>query len=233
MTRKTRSARRRGFLGWLFLLSFIAFNALMTLWFSPQARASLNAEFALALQRIAGAIEAAICDNPLGYFWFFGAAILALLAARAPERAAPDAPIVKSKGKAGPGGPNLVHLSGDGSYSLAVVGESNYQDAIGAICGGRQKKGVHHQCLATLSPEPDNVYDPDAVRVLVRGNLVGYLSRHSAKLFGEEFRRLGVAHETLVCEAEIVGGWERSSGDKGHFGVRLDVIYPVEIVLGR
>ena len=47
-------------------------------------------------------------------------------------------------------------LAGDGSYRVEVVGESHYQEALEAICGGRTEEGARQECTATLVPEPTN-----------------------------------------------------------------------------
>lgn len=111
----------------------------------------------------------------------------------------------------------------EGGFRVEVVGESNYQDALEAACGGRQRHGVEHDCIATLRAEPENPYDPDAVRVELDGRLVGYLSRGAAKAFKPTADRLAAAGRVGTCHAQIVGGWDREHGDRGHFGINLDL----------
>ena len=110
-----------------------------------------------------------------------------------------------------------------GGFSVEVVGESNYQDALGKVCGGRTEDGVDHDCTAVLRAEPTNPYDPNAIRVGVNGLLVGYLNRHAALAFRPVADRLALEGKVGTCNATIVGGWDRSHGDRGHFGIRLDL----------
>lgn len=75
---------------------------------------------------------------------------------------------------------------------------------------------------AVLIFENTNRYDPDAVKVEIKGQQVGYLSRGDAKAFRKRMAAERIAGERFDCEANIRGGWERSSGS-GPFGVYLDV----------
>ncbi|MGE0408731.1 MAG: HIRAN domain-containing protein [Amphiplicatus sp.] len=112
-----------------------------------------------------------------------------------------------------------VAMTGDGSFDTEVVGESHYQDALDAICGGKCEDG-HELCIeAVLAHEPQNRHDRNAVAVLIEGRKVGHLSRPDAK----KFRQRGLS--SVQTQAMVVGGWRRRNGDEGHYGVRLD--FPV------
>jgi hypothetical protein len=56
-------------------------------------------------------------------------------------------------------------VSGDGGYQFEVVGESHYQADLERIVGGRTEDNARCECVAVLTPEPDNPYDPQAVYV--------------------------------------------------------------------
>lgn len=114
-------------------------------------------------------------------------------------------------------------LGGPGTYSLNVVGESNYQAGLEWICGGRSARGADKAAEATLTLEDDNPADAQAVRVDIRGRTVGYLDRQKARAFRKHLSICGLRGETFYCEAKIVGGWDNGGGDVGHFGVRLDL----------
>ncbi len=108
------------------------------------------------------------------------------------------------------------------NVEVEVVGESNHQDALLALTGGRRTwSGAHRRVQARLEPEDDNPFDPQAVAVTIEDNLVGHLPRPAARLYRpiieESIRNSGVA----TCRAEIRGGWERAHGDVGRFGVVL------------
>lgn len=120
-------------------------------------------------------------------------------------------------------------LAGDGEYGFEVVGESHRQDALSAICGGPCEEGHEFYCVATLRPEPSNPHDRNAVAVDVEGRHVAYLAREDAVDFLSEVRRLGVVGRRIECDAVINGGWDRGERGAGHFGVELDLVWPLEL----
>lgn len=115
------------------------------------------------------------------------------------------------------------HLPGPGTYEFDIVGESKYQGALEAICGGRTEDSAEHVTEAVLYLEDSNPHDNLAVRVDIDGRTVGYLSRKDARSYRQQLKQLG--HDRLVCrcDAMVVGGWRRSRTDQGYFGVKLDL----------
>jgi len=111
--------------------------------------------------------------------------------------------------------------------TFAVVGESHYQRALGAICGGRSTESQDRPCKATLIPEPENVHDSNGVRVEIEGRAVGYLSAGAARKYRPIRERL---RKPLTYDALIVGGWRRTHEDRGMFGVRLDLPPAAELL---
>jgi hypothetical protein len=124
--------------------------------------------------------------------------------------------------------PDEVELRGNGSFALEVVGESHYQENLEKICGQRKENGENLVTDATLILENNNPYDKQAVRVEISGLHVGYLSREVARLYREQIRLGGHPRAIGTCKARIKGGWERKNGDKGHYGVWLDIPVSVE-----
>lgn len=114
-------------------------------------------------------------------------------------------------------------LRGDGSLRLNIVGKSRYQDALETICGGRTEHGAEHIVTAALLPEDDNPYDKHAVRIEIDGRTVGYLSRENARLYRKRMAAIVKNGVPVYCRAHRRGGWQRASGDQGHFGVFLNV----------
>jgi hypothetical protein len=113
-------------------------------------------------------------------------------------------------------------LRGDGTYSLNVVGESFYQDALDRICGGKDEDGHNKETSARLVPEPHNPHDKNAVAVCISGEVIGYLDKQRAKRYGD------ILHGSVIekCPALITGGWKRKGRGKnseGHYGVKLDL----------
>ena len=92
---------------------------------------------------------------------------------------------------------------------LAVVGESQYQDALTRV------SHKSHTCNATLLPEPDNPFDSNAVMVQIDGMTVGYLCRADARRYQ---RRLLTLTAPMQVPAKLIGG----TAEKPSYGVLLD-----------
>eukprot|EP00873_Tetraselmis_striata_P031941 jgi/Tetstr1/452205/TSEL_039241.t1 len=76
-------------------------------------------------------------------------------------------------------------MDGDGSFEFDIVGESHYQDALDAICGGKCEEGHELECVALLRREPHNKHDPNAIDVMINGRKVDHLSRTDARAISE------------------------------------------------
>lgn len=116
-----------------------------------------------------------------------------------------------------------LFLNGPGTYNIDVVGESNYQNALIKICGGHSRDGHNKVIRAQLIHENSNPHDNMAIRIDIQGMTVGYLTRTLAREFRKRLLESGYPGKPASCNAIIVGGWDRGKGDKGHFGVRLDL----------
>ena len=116
-----------------------------------------------------------------------------------------------------------VTLPGPDTYSFDIVGESHYQKALKAICGERTADGANHKVIAVLILDDDNPYDSKAVRVDISGETVGHLSKKFAREYRKALKKTGNPDANASCRAVIVGGWDRGGGDRGSFGVKLDL----------
>ena len=110
-------------------------------------------------------------------------------------------------------------IVGPGTFAVDIVGESHCQDVLERLSGGRQQYGVMKETIATLVSEPKNPRDPNAVRVEISGQKVGYLDKDRAAKIRHKLQRLGFDHLRAPCHAMIVGG----AGSHGRFGVKLDI----------
>jgi hypothetical protein len=113
--------------------------------------------------------------------------------------------------------------NGPGTYNVDVVGESHYQKALERICGGRTENSQRLVVEAFLVLEDDNPRDSKAVRISIQGKTVGYLDRETARSFRKQIAGIRMTGVAAKCSAIIVGGWDRGGGDRGHFGVKLDL----------
>ena len=106
-----------------------------------------------------------------------------------------------------------------GRHDLEVVGESQYQDALGERPAAARPSASEVQ--AVLLPEPDNPYDPNAITVLIDGAKVGYLCRDDAHAYRPGLLALGARYQALIALAGVVvGGGMRQDGP-GLLGVWL------------
>lgn len=102
----------------------------------------------------------------------------------------------------------------------SVVGESNYRQAFEELQrknpGRSDGYGTEFDALpATVSAEPNNKYDPNAVAVQVQGHLVGYLPRDAAMLYSPPLQDLAERDEYLVVEARV---WVAPADDSARGG---------------
>ena len=119
---------------------------------------------------------------------------------------------------------SIPFLSGPGHFRIDVAGESFYPESFHALCGPRRAEGVNIDVRARLKLQDDNAHDKLAVQITVKGHPVGHLPREAARAFRRTVRygRLSI-HETFECAAKICGGWDDGNGNKGSYGVRLDL----------
>jgi hypothetical protein len=122
-----------------------------------------------------------------------------------------------------PGRADTLWILGDGRYGIEVVGESNYQEALEKITGGRKPRGVNQTVTAELRLEDENPYDANAIAVLIDSSKVGYLSRSDARRFREQAGDQLESARRILCRGRVRGGWNRGPRDRGHFGVTLDI----------
>ena len=116
-----------------------------------------------------------------------------------------------------------IELQGPGDFAVEVVGVSRRQDALAAIVERHGRSGRTVTTDAVLLLEDTNPHDGNAVRVEIEGDLVGYLSRDNARRYRADLTAAGTPAATVRCKARIVGGFETATGERAHFGVRLDL----------
>ena len=118
-------------------------------------------------------------------------------------------------------------LAGDGEFAFHVVGTSLHQEALEYLCGRRTPSGVRHYCAALLQPRQNHADDPIAVAVIIDDLEVGQLEQDVAPDFLKVLSKGRFAE--AVCEALIVGGWDRGGHDWGYYLVRLNTCMPFNI----
>jgi hypothetical protein len=76
-----------------------------------------------------------------------------------------------------------VFIEGDGHYKLKVIAEPCYQNYLKSLCGGYSIKGSKQEVVVKLHYENGSQSDKNAIRVVVNGGIVGYLSPKHARLY--------------------------------------------------
>jgi hypothetical protein len=105
-----------------------------------------------------------------------------------------------------------------------VVGEASYANALEQLARGRTWSGPRARWFtARLSREHANPHDPDAVRVDIGRETVGYLPRPDAARFHPMLEALQRRRAMASARAHLTGGWERGPYGRGSIGVTLDL----------
>ena len=118
----------------------------------------------------------------------------------------------------------VARIKGPGTFSLDIVGESYHQDVLEEVCGGRTPDGHRKEIEVLILNDDQNPHDNKAVAVCTAdGRLVGHLSRKHAREYRKRMAEAGAGKHPALCQALVVGGWDRGNGDTGNFGVKLDI----------
>lgn len=113
------------------------------------------------------------------------------------------------------------------AFNVALVGESYRQAALRRISAGRRARGEEVCFRAVLTAEPDNPYDPNAIRVDAEGvGQVGYLSAEDAVAYKAAFDMLSAVQRSAVCGAKLVGG----TAGKPSLGAVISLVDPDELI---
>ena len=95
--------------------------------------------------------------------------------------------------------PSLSFPIGEGWDDIEVSGEQYYREGIEKVFRslGLTQGGVTMQ-TAFLVPEPKNKYDRNAVRVMICGELVGYVPQEASALVAKACRSVGAGNSATV-----------------------------------
>jgi ssDNA-binding Zn-finger/Zn-ribbon topoisomerase 1 len=107
-----------------------------------------------------------------------------------------------------------------GDYELDVVGESYRHAALAGIRAALATSDhtFENRTVAALEREPENRYDRNAIRVVIHGQMVGYLDRYSAEDYQPVLKR---SRGPFYVQAILLGG-RPDAGVVGPIGVRLE-----------
>jgi hypothetical protein len=116
-----------------------------------------------------------------------------------------------------------VFIEGDGHYDLEVVGESHYQRHLKVLSELYSNKVGNRGLVAKLHYENTNPHDKKAIRVVIDGGTVGYLSRKEARLVRKAIEKVELEGLIISCNAKILGSRRVRLYNKIDFGVWLDL----------
>ena len=117
---------------------------------------------------------------------------------------------------------DLRTFDSDGSR-LPAVGEASYQHALRVACDNCQNVPLRVECRAAFIAEPENPYDPYAIRVEVSGRKVGYFSRDDAREHRPVMSLLqALGYSGGECAAMIAG----REGIREALGIWLHLPHP-------
>lgn len=122
----------------------------------------------------------------------------------------------------------VLPLAGARGFNVSLVGESQWQQEIGAIVGGRCAEGHNCHFPAQLVFD-DSQRDPNAVGVMIDGRAVGWLPQELAPQIRLALSQMNPEARPVTCKAKIVGGWDRGRHDRGYFGVKLSLALPLKV----
>lgn len=125
--------------------------------------------------------------------------------------------------------PRKPRLTGDGSFSLHVVGSTHYKTDLKALFRKRIEEEMDDEvdegdtaeteASVTLRLEDDNEHDPKAVAAFIKGRKVGYLPRSIAPLFRSHVASKGLLGNEFTCKGSI----EMPLHPDGEFEISLDL----------
>lgn len=119
--------------------------------------------------------------------------------------------------------------TGRGRYDLHVVGESFYSKQIKKVLSTHQDR----QAMAVVQKDLLNEHDEKAVRILIDGNHVGFLSREDARQFHKFLAKLSINEFTsfyVPARINIDENHKNNPGIALDFGALLDKTTWQEII---
>lgn len=113
-------------------------------------------------------------------------------------------------------------LRGNGSFANQVAGEHAYQESLTIVKQMLvQDYSLDSTFMAVLAAEPTNSVDPNAVRVLVGDEIVGYLPACQAAVIQTAILQFG---GEVIAEARLT-----ELGEAERIEIELDFVIPLEI----
>lgn len=118
--------------------------------------------------------------------------------------------------------PRYAHWETTGRFKIAIAGTSHYRKEIASIAQNPDNVSALVTCLAYLVIDDRNPHDANAVRIVIEGRTVGYLSREFAKTYRSYIGDLPSHIQHVSAAAAITNGLK--IGDNTYdYTVELDI----------
>jgi Domain of unknown function (DUF4429) len=114
---------------------------------------------------------------------------------------------------------------GGGFYGQRVAGESHHFRDLAHLAG--PAASGERELTASLQREPGNRHDPNAVKVVIEGRLVGYLPREDAPAYQVPLQLIEQKERLATCKARL---WWSREYDDFLASVSIDLADPAQIV---
>lgn len=118
--------------------------------------------------------------------------------------------------------PTYAHWESTGSFRIAAVGTSFYRSEIASIAQNPDNARALVICVAYLVPDNQNAHDAHAVKVVVEGRTVGYLSRDFAKCYRSYISDLPDHIHHISAIAAITNG-VKTSDETYEYTIEIDI----------
>ncbi len=116
-----------------------------------------------------------------------------------------------------------VFVEGDRRFDIEIIGASDCQEYLGFLSRSYSKRGCDSELIAKLHYENGNPHDSNAIRVVVSGKAVGYLSHEDSRRYRARIEQAGVDGIIVSCKAIIVGGKRIGFFKKSDLNLHLDL----------
>lgn len=106
------------------------------------------------------------------------------------------------------------------NFNTVVVGVHFYQKELIKLVDGRIDEKSYLATYADIIPDDENQHDPFAVRVEIKGEIVGYLKNDTAKLWRS---KMMIEKISTGSKCRAIIKWDRNFEKEGSYSVWLDI----------
>lgn len=113
----------------------------------------------------------------------------------------------------------VAYHQGTGTFEYDIVGEAVNREHLLNLISKYEAQTIGELLLdALLVPEPENLFDQNAVKVLIENKPVGYIPKNESG----EFKKIFQDSNVIAIKVDARIGWDKNSTNP-LIGVRLDL----------